>query len=126
MESKKDGHRQKLAERTEGLVTKAINKVFLPKLAKMSLPEQVKVAEKMIRWQGVPAFRMHFIQDKNFPQDIKEKKDAGMTPDQIWEYYWSCPEFVAFWKSLELDEEHLREIIYGHADEQPAEVQAVA
>jgi hypothetical protein len=82
----------------------------------MSLPEQVKFAERAVRWQGMIAFRSHFLQDKNFPQDIVDKLKAGQTPDQVWEYYWECPEFVAFWKSLEMNEDHLRELIYGHTE----------
>lgn len=122
-------HQQKLAERArqkltgtvEKLVTKTVNKTFAPKIAKMSLPEQVKFAEKTVRWQGMTAFRSHFLQDKNFPQDIADMLKDGKTPDQVWEYYWGCPEFVTFWKSLEMDEYHLRELIYGNAELQPAQ-----
>jgi hypothetical protein len=92
----------------------------------MSLPQQVGVARGMLRKYGMIDFRSHFLQDKNFPQDIKEMKDAGQTPDQIWEYYWGCPEFVVFWEDLELNEDHLRGLIYDRAEEQPSEASPVA
>lgn len=114
MGNKRERHLQKLTERAERIVTGIVNKTFAPKITSMSLPEQVNFAKRMMKWQGMPAFRSHFLKDGNFPRDIEEMRAAGKTSDQIWELYRDCPEFMEFWKSLEMDEDHLKVLIYGN------------
>ena len=87
------------------IASKLVNKVVAPQLAKMSLPEQVKVAKRTLRAAGLINFRSSLLQDDGLPDDFRDLAKKGMTQADIKAYYWSCPEFVEFWtKDLQMTE----------------------
>ena len=100
---------QKVRTKVESVTRKMLEKTVMPKWAKMDLPRQVKVAKKLMRAAGVMNFRSDFL--KNFPDDLREKRKQGMTDNEIMEFYWGCPEFVEFWRSMELNEDHLKVLL---------------
>lgn len=110
---KHQGVSEGMVSKAESLAKKVIDKTVGRKWAKMDLPGQVAVAQKMMRMTGMVNFRANFLKEGNFPQDIRNKLDKGESRDQVWGYYWSCPEFVAFWKSMAMDEDALRHLVYG-------------
>jgi len=105
------GFKQGLVRRAEGITRKLVEKTMAPKWMKMSLPQQVGVARKMLRAAGTVNFRANFLKDSNFPSDIVDKLKAGETTEQIRAYFWDCPEWVTFWADLELNKDHFEEIL---------------
>jgi len=102
---------EKVLSRVEGVARRILEKTVAPKWAKMDLSGQVKIAKKMMRAAGMMNFRSDFL--KNFPGDLDNKKKQGMSGEDIMEHYWGCPEFVEFWRSMELNKDHLTELIKG-------------
>jgi hypothetical protein len=110
-EISRSGISGKVINRVESLARKVVEKTAAAKWIGMSLPQQVAVTTKMLRVSGVANFRADFLKPTGFPSDIEDKYKNGWTNERIREYYLGCPEFVGFWKKLELDETHFEELL---------------
>lgn len=98
----------KLQQKAERIASKLVNKTIGRQLLKMPLGEQVKVARRLMRQQGVINFRASLLKDTGMPDDIRDFAKKGMTQAEIKAYYWACPEFVEFWsRDLEMTEYQL-------------------
>jgi len=104
---------ERVLSRVTGVAQKLVEKTMSPKWAKLDLVKQVGVAKKMMRATGLVNFRSNFLKPSGFPSDLLDKQKQGMSNDQIFEFYWGCPEFIEFWKSLGMDETHLRVLLKG-------------
>jgi len=98
----------KLSSRIEKVTTRLIEKPMRRKLSKMSLPQQVLYARKIIKTTGVHEMRRNLICGigDEFHDDIV----SGKTPKEVVERYTSCPEFVQFWGELDMNADHLTEL----------------
>jgi hypothetical protein len=102
----------KIESKVRRIASKLVNKVIAPQLAKMSLPEQVKVAKRALRATGLINFRSNLLQDDGLPDDFRDLAKKGMTQADIKLYYWTFPEFVSFWtKDLQMTEYMLDQLI---------------
>jgi len=98
----------KLQQKAERIASKLVNKTIGRQLLKMPLSEQVKVARRLMRQQGLINFRSSLLKDTGMPDDIRDFAKKGMTQTDIKAYYWNCPEFVEFWsRDLEMTEYQL-------------------
>lgn len=105
------GVSRKVVGTVERLTSKIVEKTMAPAWVKMSLPQQVNVARKMLRTTGIMNFWHSFLKDSGFPSDLVDQIKAGKTPEEVRAYYWDCPEWVTFWKDLELNEDHFDEML---------------
>ena len=119
------GDEQSIAEQSRGLsgvgrkavgvvermTKKIVEKTMAPAWMKMSLPQQCKVAGKMLKTTGMVNFRSNFLKDSGFPSDLVDQIKVGKTPDEVRAYYWDCPEWVAFWENLGLNRDHFEELL---------------
>lgn len=105
------GVSEKVVNRVESVTRVMVEKTMAPKWAKQNLAGQVGIARKMMRAAGLVNFRSNFLKPGSFPDDLRDKKKQGATNEEIFDYYWNCPEFVEFWKTMELGEDHLRALI---------------
>lgn len=88
---------------------KRVSKVA-EKWAKMDLKGQVKVADKMARRAGFKQFTNGFL--PGFKEDLMDKANEGATNQEIYDYYFGCPEFATFWKkTLGLTENKFRSML---------------
>lgn len=97
----------KVRERIQRMATKGVEKTLGKALRKMTLPQQVSFARKVLRTKGIINFRHDFLQESGFPDDIRDLLKEGKTPEEVKAYYWGCPEFQVFWEELELTEYQL-------------------
>ena len=106
------GVSEKVVDKVEGGVGAVVRNTLAPRWAKMNLAKQVAVASRMLRLSGVVAFRSRFM--PGFVEDLKDKRIAGATDEEIISYYFGCPEFVAFWNKLGNTEDTLKELLEGY------------
>jgi len=106
--------RNEKEERVARLVSKIedkIGKKLTKRFGKMDLVKQVKQARKLSKLVGIARFKATFLEPGGFPKDIQDKKDSGMTNDEILNLYWGCTEFVAFWEEMALSKTHLETLV---------------
>ena len=102
--------REKAEARIAEKVSNKMDKKLTKKFGKMDLVQQVKQARKLIKTVGITKFRAGLLEPGGFPKDIQEKRDNGMSSEEILDFYWSCEEFVVFWKEIALNKAHLEEL----------------
>lgn len=103
-----------LADRLEGIATKAVSKALGGKVDKLPLSKQVQMTRRLMyaRPNGVNITRARLLSDDGLPSDIKSLAKKGQTAEEIKAYYWECEEFRGFWeKELEMTEGMLDELI---------------
>jgi hypothetical protein len=99
----------KLESRVEGVATTIANKTLKPQLERMSLPQQVKASRGMMAILGKNKTRSSMI--NGFASEFLEKRDKGMSGEEILHPYLNCPEFIQFWHDLGMNETDLRNLM---------------
>lgn len=91
-------------------VTKpAIDKILGPKITRMNLVKQVEAARGMLRMMGMASFRKSFL--PGFGDDIRDRVKQGLSDEEVLKPYLECPEFMKFWGTLGMDEDHLKALV---------------
>lgn len=110
----------KIEDRVRKVADKIYDKTLGPRVAKMTLEQQVQGIKKFMRFPGgMPRVRKDLLE--GLPTDIKEKAGEGMPKEQIKDYYWGCESFRNFWqKDLEMDEAILDELIRSSFEDKVA------
>ena len=99
---------QRATSRVEKVTTRLIEKPMRRKLSKMSLPQQVLYARKMMKTSGLYEMRRNLL--NGIGDEFRDDIAGGKTAEEVVERYTSCPEFVQFWGELELNADHLKEL----------------
>ena len=107
---------QKTLDRIQGITEKVIGKTMTPLLRKMSLPQQVTAARKIMSQTGMANFRANLLKDSGFPSDVNDLFKKGLSNEEIKVFYWQCKEFVDFWTEIGCTENMLDVIIKTQTD----------
>ena len=96
---------QRVVEKT---VHKLIERPMNRKLRKMSLPQQVLYARKVLRTSGVIEMRRNLL--NGIGEEMVDDIKAGKTQKEVVARYLDCPEFMQFWGELDLNADHVEEL----------------
>ena len=96
---------QKTVEKT---VMRLMEKPMRRKLQKMTLPQQVLYARKVLRTTGVIEMRRNLL--NGIGEEMVDDIKAGKTQEVGFARYLDCPEFMEFWGELDLNAEHVEEL----------------
>jgi len=105
-----------IADKIQGMATKAVNKMLGGRADRMPLEKQVKMTRALmhVRPSGMENTRASLLKDDGLPADIRRLSREGKSQDEIKSFYWGCEEFVSFWTlDLQMEEATMDELIRG-------------
>ena len=102
----------KLEDRIESIATKMVSKLIPKGVFNKPVPQQVKIAKKMIGMSSTQAVRRSLLKDTGMPSDITDMLKEGKSREEIKGFYWQHQEFQDFWqKDLEMTEGLFEQLI---------------
>jgi hypothetical protein len=106
-----------IEDRLESTITKLVSKLIPKKFFVKPVPQQVKIAKRLIGMSSMESVRRSMLKDTGMPSDIRDMLKEGKNREEIKDFYWQHIEFREFWTvDLAMEEATLDELIRGIVD----------
>jgi len=103
-----------IADKIQGMATKAVNKMLGGRVEKWPVGKQAKAMRNLayVHPKAMPIVRSNLLKD--LPEEMRQLSKGGKTREEIKMHYWGCEAFVALWTmDLKMEEATFDELIRG-------------